>query len=276
MGQVANDWDKVARAWAKWWPDIERNAAVVVDRMLELAAIEGGEQVLDVATGVGEPAVSAARRVGPEGRVLATDVSATMIALAQERAQGLGLDNIAFREMDADQFDLPEASFDLVLSRWGLMFVADLDRVLGRLAQVLKPGGRLVAAVWDEAARVPMISFPMAHFQDALKLPPPAGDRPTPFDLADQEDLARRVRAAGFEQVRSVPVEMAARFDSAEHFLQFRREVAHPDPRLEPFSEAEIEAVWDRVAAALRARQGTDGSLVLDNLSHCITGVRPR
>ena len=275
MGQAGNDWDKVARAWAKWWPDIERNATVVVDRMLELAAIEGGEQVLDVATGVGEPAVSAARRVGPEGRVLATDVSATMIALARERAQGLALDNIEFREMDADRLDLPESSFDLVLSRWGLMFVADLDQVLRRLAAVLKPGGRLVAAVWDQAPKVPMISFPAAIFQDTLSLPPPAGDRPTPFDLADQEDLTRRLRAAGFEDVRSVPVEMPARFDSGDHFLRFRREVAHPDPRLEPFSAEQIEAVWDRVAAALRARERADGSLVLDNVSHCIVGARP-
>ena len=120
-----------------------------------------------------------------------------------------------------------------------------------------------------------MISFPAGFFQDGLSLPPPPGDRPTPFDLADQEDLARRLRAAGFAQVRSVPVEMAARFDSSDHFLEFRREVAHPDPRLEPFSADQIEAVWDRVAAALRAREQADGALVLDNVSHCIVGVRP-
>lgn len=274
MGQVGNDWDEVARAWAKWWPDIERNATVVVERMLEFAALEGGEQVLDVATGVGEPAVSAARRVGPAGRVLATDVSPTMIALGRERAAGLALDNIEFRQMDADRLELPEASFDLVLSRWGLMFVEDLDQLLRRLAAVLKPGGRLVAAVWDEAPRVPMISFPAGFFQDGLKLPPPPGDRPTPFDLADQDDLARRFRAAGFEGVRSAAVEMAARFDSSDHFLRFRREVAHPDPRLEPFSATQIDAVWDQVAAALRAREQADGSLVLDNLCHCIMGVR--
>ena len=274
MGQVGNNWDSVARAWAKWWPDIERNAAPVVDRMLDLAEIAGGERVLDVATGIGEPAVSAARRIGSDGHVLATDISPTMIALGRDRAAQEGLGNIEFREIDADHLDLPAESFDLALSRWGLMFVEDLDRVLERLAGVLKPGGRLVAAVWAEAPKVPMISFPAPYFQDGLKLPPPA-DGPTPFDLADQADLTRRLAAAGFTAVHSEPVEMAARFESAEHFLSFRREVAHPDPRLEPFSADQIEAVWDTVAAALRDRQQDDGSLVLRNTSHCITALRP-
>ncbi len=274
MGQTGNDWDSVAQAWAKWWPDIERNAAVVVERMLDLAGASGGERVLDVATGIGEPAVSAAGRVGPSGSVLATDISPTMISQGRDRAKDLGLENIEFREMDADHLDLPAGSFDLVLSRWGLMFVEDLDQVLRGLAELLKPGGRLVAAVWAEAPKVPMITFPAAFFQDGLSLPPPQAGRPTPFDLADQEDLARRLRAAGFGQVRSEPVTMTARFDSSEHYLRFRREVAHPDPRLEAFSADRIEAVWAEVAAALRKMEQADGQLALENVSHCIAGVR--
>ena len=107
--------------------DLERAAQHVNARLVELAHVDAGHQVLNIATGLGEPAFTAARRVGPVGRVVATDVSPQMLALAQEGASMLGLQNIEFREMDAEDADLSEHTFQAILCRWGLMFLPHLS-----------------------------------------------------------------------------------------------------------------------------------------------------
>jgi ubiquinone/menaquinone biosynthesis C-methylase UbiE len=116
--------------------------------MIDLAAIGPGQRVLDVATGVGEPALSAARRSGPTARVDAIDSSAAMLDLARARAAELNLENVMFREMAAENLAYPEASFDAVLCRWGLMFLENLQETLAGFRRILVPGGRLVAVVW--------------------------------------------------------------------------------------------------------------------------------
>ncbi len=128
-GPAPRKWDETrAAAWDKWFHIIEGGAQGLSDRMVALAAIGPGARVLDVASGLGEPAVAAARRAGPEGAVLATDLSPEMLGYGRKRAEKLGLDNIEFRQMDAQALELPEASFDAVLCRWGVIpKVLDID-----------------------------------------------------------------------------------------------------------------------------------------------------
>ena len=130
----------------------------VNDRLIELAEIETGYTVVDVATGIGDPALSAARRVGPAGRVIATDQSTAMLAVAASRARDAGLTNIEFRQLDANVFDFPDATIDAIVCRWGLMFLSDLTDALGRMRRSLKPGRCLAAATWAEPDKVPIIS----------------------------------------------------------------------------------------------------------------------
>ena len=143
------EWDAVAAGWRKWWELIESGAQQVSDRLLELADVQSGHQVLDVATGIGEPAVTAAHRVEATGHVVATDQSPQMLAIAQERVAGLGLQNVEFKVMDAESLELPESSFDAVLCRWGLMFLPDLRAALNGMWRSLTPGGRMATCVWD-------------------------------------------------------------------------------------------------------------------------------
>src|SRR6266446_1276001 len=102
------DWDAAAAGWKKWWPLFERSAQHVSDRLVELAGVGIGARVLDIATGNGEPALTAARRVAPNGRVIATDQSAGMLAIARERAAALGVTNVEFRETDGETLALDE------------------------------------------------------------------------------------------------------------------------------------------------------------------------
>ena len=146
--RMTSSWDADgARSWAKWFHIMEAAAGPLSEHMVELAGVAPGGRVLDIATGVGEPAVSAARRAGPEGSVLATDLSADMLAHGRQRAEDLGLSNITFQEMDAQALDLSEDSFDAVLCRWGLMFVDDLDAALAGIRGCLKPGSEFGCSV---------------------------------------------------------------------------------------------------------------------------------
>ena len=119
-------WASVAEGWEKWWKTIEVGADNVSHRLIELAEIKSGSRVLDIATGIGDPAITAARKVGSSGRVLATDISPQMLSIAKQRAISLGLHHvIEFKEGDAETIELPTSTFDAVLCRWGLMFLPD-------------------------------------------------------------------------------------------------------------------------------------------------------
>ena len=143
--------------WTKYDAIEARLTAPVSERMLDLAGVEPGLHVLDLATGRGEPAVRAARRVGPSGRVLGTDVSAEMLAFARAAGAGTAL---ALRVLDAQSGEGLEAgSFDVVTSRWGLMYFPEPVRALDHARRALKAGGVLVAALWAEPERVAWATF---------------------------------------------------------------------------------------------------------------------
>ena len=141
------EWGVSADGWKRHWNIWEQAAQHLNERLVELAWIRPGHRVLDVATGLGEPAFTAARRVGPNGSVVATDLSPAMLSLAREEAGRLGLRNVEFREMDAEAPDLPAQSFDAALCRWTLMFLPHLITALTRLRELLVPEGRFAAAV---------------------------------------------------------------------------------------------------------------------------------
>ena len=164
MGQ-RQQWDSVAVAWKKWWPFFERGAQQVSDRLAELAGIQTGHRVLDIATGIGEPAATVARLVGSGGSVVATDQSSGMLAVARERIVELGLGNVELVEVDAEALDFAEEEFDSVVCRWGLTFLPDLNEALGRIRRSLKPGARFATAVWGPPDRVPFISLPFGIAQ---------------------------------------------------------------------------------------------------------------
>src|ERR1700730_12106224 len=135
------DWDVAAAGWKKWWPVFERAAQHVSDRLVELAGIDEGARVLAIATGNGEPALTAARRVGASGRVIATDQSAGMLAIARDRAAALGAVKVEFREIDGEALTIPERDFDAIVCRWGLMFMPDVKGALREIYQRLRAGG---------------------------------------------------------------------------------------------------------------------------------------
>ncbi|MBV8774734.1 MAG: class I SAM-dependent methyltransferase [Deltaproteobacteria bacterium] len=230
VGRLKNeqkhDWDSAAAGWQKWWPVLERASQPVSNRLVELARIGAGARVLDVATGSGEPAITAARRVVPNGRVIAVDQSSGMLAIGRQRAHALGVTNVEFRENDGEALTIGEHDFNAVLCRWGLMFLPDLNRALTGFYQRLIAGGYVAVSVWSTPDKVPMISIGAEMVRKLAKLPPPAHGALDPLRLGDTSILHQALAQCGFRDIKIERMPVTFEFQSAEDFTQMREDVA--------------------------------------------------
>ena len=273
--QQRQGWDTVAQGWRQWWPTFEQSAQSVSDQLVALAAIEPGHRVLDVATGIGEPAVTAARKVGSTGRVVATDLSPQMLAIAGTRATELGLTNMDFRLMDAESPDLPEGTFHAILCRWAVMFFPDPLASLRALNRLLVPGGRIAAAVWGEPEVVPIISLRMDVAARLLAPPSPPPGTPSAFSLAAPSTAEAIFRGAGFHDVHTERMTAFFEFESPADFAHFQKEVAGPRvPTLADQSNERQAQFWEEVAMAARPYLTAGGRVRLPNELICVAGKR--
>ena len=218
-----------AAGWQTWWETIERGAQKVSDKIVELAEIKAGDKVLDIATGIGEPAVTGARKVMPNGKVIAIDISPQMLAIAKTRTASLGLDGIMeFRESDGEKIDLPDqtAKFDAVLSRFGLMFFPNLPSALVKIRHLLITNGRLSAAVWSTPSKVPLIDLASGTVRKQINAPPPPPGTPGPFALADAETLKQLFSQAGFKDIKVDTFQITFEFDSPESYTKHIQQTA--------------------------------------------------
>jgi ubiquinone/menaquinone biosynthesis C-methylase UbiE len=268
-------WDNVAAGWQAWWQTFERGAQKVSDKLVELAEIKPGDKVLDIATGIGEPAVTAAKRVQPNGKVIATDISSQMIAIAKSRAKSLGLDGIMeFKESDGEKLDFPESTFNAILSRWGLMFLPNLPTALTAIKQLLIPGGKLAAAVWSSPSKVPMLDLAFSTVRKQINAPTPPPGTPGPFALANSEALKQSFSQAGFKDIRIQPFDITFAFDSADSYTRFQQQITAPiQAMLANQTEERRKQVWDAVTDAISAYADSHGRVNIENEVICIVGT---
>jgi SAM-dependent methyltransferase len=269
------DWDAAAAGWKRWWPVFERSAQQVSDRLVELANVGPGARVLDVATGNGEPALTAARRVGASGRVIATDQSAGMLAIARDRAAALGAINVEFREIDGEALTIPERDFDAIVCRWGLMFMPDVKGALREIYQRLRAGGRLATAVWATADKMPLTTIGAEAVRKIAGLPPPPPDALGPLRLADESMMRGMLAAAGFKDVTVERMPVAFELASPADFAQFRVDIAAPFRALLERQTAEKRALMiEAVVEGARAYAGADGRVRTVNETICYAAKR--
>jgi ubiquinone/menaquinone biosynthesis C-methylase UbiE len=268
-------WDAVAAGWNRWWRTFEDAAQPVSDRMVELAGIGPGSHVLDIATGLGEPALTAARRVGSDGAVIAVDHAPDMLRLARERAEALGLDNVTFQVRDAEALVFAEATFDAVLCRWGLMFLPDLVGTLTGIRKTLCPGGRFAAAVWSSPESVPMIGVSSRILAERVPLEAPEGLVLGPFRLSEPGALLAAMEEAGFTDVISEHLTVTFTFESPAAYTRFRRDSSTTDARLQGhYPAGTIEAAWQAVSEAAGAFTDAEGRVIMENQVPLVAGAR--
>jgi ubiquinone/menaquinone biosynthesis C-methylase UbiE len=208
-------WESAAEAWNRWSPLLADWLGPATDAMLDMAAVGPGARVLDVAAGAEEQTVAAARRVGTEGFVLATDISPSILRFALGTARQAGLANVETLELDGERHDtLPEASFDAAISRVGLIYFPDQQRALASIRRAVKPGGRFAAVVYSTPDRNAFFSLPVGVIRRRAQLPPPLPGQPGPFSLGAEGVLAKALQQAGFRDVDVRKVDSPVRLPS--------------------------------------------------------------
>lgn len=218
-------WENAAEAWDRWSPLLNRWLGAATQAMLDAARIGPGSRVLDIAAGAGDQTLAAARRAGPTGYVLATDISPAILRYAKAAAQKEGLSNVETRELDGERHDvLPAGSFDAAISRVGLIYFPDQQRALAGIRHALKPGGRFAAVVYSTPEKNAFFSLPVGIIRRRAQLPPPLPGQPGPFSLGGEGVLARTLEQAGFRDVEVRKVESAVCLPTAAECVRFERE----------------------------------------------------
>lgn len=196
-----DNWSAAAEGWRRRHELLSKCTAPVSERMLEQARIAPGSHVLDIASGTGEPALTAARRVGDTGRIVGTDLVEAMVTVARDLAAETGLDNIEFHCCDAEGHAFVEGTFDAVTIRWGLMFMPEPHRCLDAAHRALKPGGRISVACWTAPDRNPFVAILMKTLANHMELPSPPPGSPGIFAFADPDRLYGSLETAGFRNI---------------------------------------------------------------------------
>jgi SAM-dependent methyltransferase len=217
-------WQAAAQAWHRWGPTIERWLGPATETMFDMAGLRAGERVLDIAAGAGGQALAAARRVGPRGRVLATDISSNILEFAQAEARRAKLDNVETRVLDGESLDVPAGSFDVAISRVGLIYFPDQQRALTGIRRALAAGGRFAAIVYSTPESNRFFSVPVSIIRRRANLAPPAPGQPGPFSLGGQGVLAAAFERAGFRDVQTRLVQAPLRMASARECVRFEQE----------------------------------------------------
>ncbi len=253
-------WQEAAEAWRRWGPQLEAWLGEATELMLDLAEICQGARVLDVAAGAGGQTLKAARRVGPTGAVLATDISSNIVELAAKEARAAGLGNVATRVMDGENLDIADGSFDAVISRVGLIYFPDQQRALRESRRALRDGGRISAVVYSTPEKNRFFSIPVSIIRRIAGLPAPAPGLPGPFSLGGPGVLEAAYKTAGFNDITVRAVDAPVRFSSAAECVRFEREsFGALHAMLANVSQADRERAWTEIESELRQFEGPEG-----------------
>jgi len=253
-------WEQAAEAWHRWGPTLEAWLGPATELMLDLARVGEGSQVLDVAAGAGGQSLAAARRAGPTGRVLATDLSPAILAFAHSEAQRAGLHNVAVQEVDGEALDVEAAGYDAVISRLGLMFFPDQHTALAGMRRAVRPTGRLAAITYSTPEANGFFSVPITVVRRHAQLPPPLPGQPGPFSLGPPGVLESTLTEAGFVDVEVHRVPAPLRLSSVAECLRFEQEsFGALHQMLAGLDDAGRDEAWAEVAERLQEFDGPDG-----------------
>lgn len=259
--QILATWERMAPGWERLRESIWQVSEHVGRQLVDGIDPQPGDTVLELAAGVGDTGFLASERIAPDGRLISSDFSPAMVDAARRRAGERGITGVDFRVLDAQALDLPDASVDSVLCRWGYMLMPDPAAALRETRRVLQPGGRLAFSVWGPPEENPWASIPARTLVEAGHMDPPRAGSPGVFALADAERIEALVVAAGFEppEVSETPVLWT--FETFDDYWAFVLEKAGAlSSVILPLPDNEHEAVRESVRSTLgRKAEGAFG-----------------
>ncbi len=257
--RIREQYDELAETWHRWTPVMSAQYAPATEMMLDLARIRPGDRVLDIAAGDGYQSIAAARRVGPNGHVLAVDIAREQLRYAAATAREAGVEHLETRVMDAESLDLPDAYVDAVLCQFGLMFLPDVDRGLREMLRVLKPGSWASLVIFA-AGGTPESEVAESIIRRRLGIDAPAPAQGSGATLGPPGALKRRLEAAGFRTVEAHELLVPFRLPSAEDAVAYIRDL-HPTlaAMLARLAADERDAVWREVEGELASFVDANG-----------------
>lgn len=257
-------WEGAAGGWIGRQELIREWGAPVSHWMLDAIRPQPGHRVLELAAGVAETGLLAAELVAPVGGVIVSDQAEAMLEGARARARELELGNVEFRVLDAEAIDLPLASLDAVLCRWGYMLLADPAVALVETRRVLRPGGRVALAVWASVEHNPWASLTTVELieRGLISAPPPG--TPGPFALGDPQRVRALLEEAGFQEAQVEAIDLPRRHASFEEFWQSQLDLSPSLPGAMLSRPAqEVAEIREGIAARLQPYTAADGSLTI-------------
>ncbi|MDQ6777021.1 MAG: methyltransferase domain-containing protein [Actinomycetota bacterium] len=256
-------WERSAPGWAARRNRMRAFGMPVSEWMIEAVSPRSGERLLELAAGVGDTGMLAAPRLLPEGTLVSSDATEGMLGAAKARATELGVTNVEFKRLELEWIDLPTASVDAALCRWGLMFAVDPGAALTETRRVLRPGGRLAVAAWDEPERNPWATIPTRALVELGHVEAPDPSAPGMFVLATPGRLADLLGDAGFTEVAVDDVDFEARYDSVDAYLEETRDLSRQfGDIVGGLSETDREALRTKIAdLAAPYAADSDGTL---------------
>jgi SAM-dependent methyltransferase len=253
-------WEGSAAGWGRRATRVRDFGMPVSSWMLDHLALQPGQRVLELAAGPGDTGFLAAELIQPGGMLICSDGTEAMLEVARERARALSIDNVEFRRLELEWIDVPTADVDGVLCRWALMLIVDPAAALSECRRVLRPGGQVALAVWDEAVHNPWATIPSRALEQTgvVQGSPPAG--PGMFALAEPGRLQEMLEAAGFTEVLVDRVEVSREFEGVGEYLEetldLSRQFREVLSSLEPSKQDEVRRELDSLVEPYRQENG--------------------
>ena len=251
--ELRSTWESAAPGWAKWEQVFSAGLSSATEVLIDMAGIRSGFRVLDLACGAGSQSILAAKRVGPNGIVVAIDISPTMLEHVRRNANNAGLRNIETFECAAEDLDERQSLFDASISRLGLMLFPSPRGALRALQRVLRPGARFAALVFTTPATNPFMAHPMAVLLRHAGKPPPAPGQPGIFALGGDGALEGLMNDSGLADVKTKTVRSPLRLPSVSAALEMMQQAFGAYRAVvADLSDAEKSKAWGEVHECLK------------------------
>jgi SAM-dependent methyltransferase len=248
-----DQWDRAAPGWAERRAALQRVAMPVSAWLVDAVRLQPGHRVLELAAGPGDTGFLAAELIRPGGTLICSDGSEAMLEVARARADELGVEGVEFCVIDAEWIDLPTASLDAVLCRWGYMLLADPATALRETRRVLRSGGRVALAAWDAAERNAWAAIGLDEVQLLLDAPTPDPGQPGMFAFAPPGRIRHLLDEAGFSEVEVDAIDISFTFPDEDAWWEDR--VALSTPFRDALGRLDSDQ-RDRLREAIDARLG--------------------
>lgn len=262
------NWDEAAEGWGRRADDIRATGMPLSAWMIDACELHPGARVLELAAGPGDTGFLAAELIAPGGTLICSDASEGMLEVARRRAAAKDVKNVEFKQLMLEWIDLPTASVDAILCRWGLMLCSDPAAAAQECRRVLAPGGRLAVGVWDTPARNPWATITTESLVALGYSEPPDRTGPGMFALAGDGQLDELLADAGFVERRVEPISLGRSYDSVDAWIAETLDISVAFSGVwQSLSEAQRTGIVEEISSRAKPFTAADGSLALPGSS---------